>query len=61
MGWMTRRERLIEAARIGQRMPGGPTGRLHERERMLAELGIEQLVAPRRVYLRLRGRRRSNW
>jgi hypothetical protein len=37
---MTKRERLIELARIGRMIPGGPTGELHERERVLAMLGI---------------------
>ena len=46
---MTKRERLIEAARIGRMMPGGPTGELHERERVLETLGIARIQAPRAV------------
>ena len=37
---MTKRERLIETARIGRMMPGGPSAELRERERVLAMLGI---------------------
>lgn len=46
---MTRRERLIEAARIGRMMPGGLSGELAERERVLEMLGVPKVQAPRAV------------
>jgi hypothetical protein len=55
---MTKREKLIEMARQARRMPGGPTGFLHERERALEELGIKHFVASGSVkrWLRRSGR-----
>jgi hypothetical protein len=46
------RERLIKLARIGRMIPGGPTGELHERERLLEMLGIPRIFAPRAVFRR---------
>ena len=46
---MTKRKRLIEAARIDRMMLGGPTGELHERERVLEMLGVPKIQAPRAV------------
>jgi hypothetical protein len=45
------RERLIELARLSRLIPGGPTGELHERERVLAMIGISILRAPRAVVM----------
>jgi hypothetical protein len=46
---MTKRERLIEAARLGSMMPGGPTGELWERARVLEMMGVVRIQAPRAV------------
>ena len=49
---MATRERLIEVTRLDRLIPGGPSGELHERERVLEMLGVLKIQAPRSVWRR---------
>ncbi len=51
---MTKRKRALELARSSKSMPGGPTGELHERERVLELIGVQKIQAPRAVWRRSR-------